>query len=335
MERGRISVIGIDGSGKSSTTLKAIYSLSHYILICRIGRSPFSIWKGDISRCLPKMANFFESLFKTVDATKKRQWIGLTRLLFVFFQGWLEPHMINKYCPELVMATRCMIIDSAIYSDFYYLWICRRMTIESKLRFAQQYSRLPFRDLYFFLDTPIETAMERIYKRISGDHPKITYGRDYWLHLHEHEGALGELDQKFRKTLKVAQEIKAFKIVEIETAKHSEEQVSNPLELTPVKEVTKKSETRTGNSPAMGVTKDPAPIPSYNLIAQRNIFNPERKDFPVTGSGTSTKPVARPQVVLYGVTIAGDYQSASVVNPGRPLKKGEREQMTIRPGERI
>jgi thymidylate kinase len=41
------------------------------------------------------------------------------------------------------------------------------MTIESKLRFAQQYSRLPFRDLYFFLDTPVETAMERIYKRIS------------------------------------------------------------------------------------------------------------------------------------------------------------------------
>ena len=134
--------------------------------------------------------------------------------------------MVKKYRPGLVMTTRCMIIDSAIYSDFYYPWISRRMTIESKLRFAQQYSRLPFRDLYFFLDTPIETAMERIYKRISDDHPKITYGRDYWLHLHEHEGALGELDQKFRKTLKVAQEIKAFKIVEIETAKHNEEQVS-------------------------------------------------------------------------------------------------------------
>jgi hypothetical protein len=115
----------------------------------------------------------------------------------------------------------------------------------------------------------------------------------------------------------------------------SYEVLTSPLELTPVKEVTKKSETRTGNSPATGVTKESAPIPSYNLIAQRNIFNPERKDFPVTGSGTSTKPVARPQVVLYGVTIAGDYQSASVVNPGRPLKKGEREQMTIRPGERI
>jgi thymidylate kinase len=160
MERRRISIIGIDGSGKSTTTLRAIYSLSHHIPICRTGRNPFFIWRENISRCLPKISNFFEGLFKKIDATKKRQWIGLTRLLFVSFQGWLEPHMIKKYRPELVMGTRCMIIDSAIYSDFYYPWISPRMTIESKLRFVQLYSRLAFRDLYFFLDTPIETAME-------------------------------------------------------------------------------------------------------------------------------------------------------------------------------
>jgi thymidylate kinase len=227
MEPVRISVIGIDGSGKSSTTLKAIYSLSHHIPICKTGRNPFSIWAGNISPCLPKTAIFFESLFKRIDATKRRQWIGLTRLLFVFFQGWLEPYMINKYRPGLVMTTRCMIIDSAIYGDFYYPWISQRIAIESKVRLAQQYSRLPFRDLYFFLDTPIETAMERIYKRISDGHPEITYGRDYWLHLHEHEESLRELDRKFRGTLIIAQRMAPFKVVEIDTTKYGEEEVSN------------------------------------------------------------------------------------------------------------
>ncbi len=110
--------------------------------------------------------------------------------------------------------------------NFYYPWISRRMAIESKLRFAQLYSRLPFRDLYFFLGTPIETAMERIYRRISDDHPEITYGRDYWLHLHEHEESLRALDQKFRMTLQVAQLYTSFKIIEIDTAKQNEEQVS-------------------------------------------------------------------------------------------------------------
>jgi thymidylate kinase len=223
----RISVIGIDGSGKSSTTLKAIYSLSQHLPICKTGRNPLSIWKGNISPCLPKTANFFERLFKRIDATKERQWIGLTRLLFVFFQGWLEPYMIKKYRPELVMTTRCMIIDSVIYGDFYYPWISRRVAIETKLRLAQQYSRLPFRDLYFFLNTPIDAAMERIYKRISDDHPEITYGRDYWLHLHEHEESLRELDRKFKETLMIAQERVPSKIVEIDTSKHGEEEVAN------------------------------------------------------------------------------------------------------------
>jgi thymidylate kinase len=222
----RISIIGIDGSGKSTTTLRAIRSLSSQFQICKPGRGPFFVWRGHISYCLPKVARFFEDLFKKVDATKKRQLIGMTRLLFVLFQGWLEPFMIKRYQPELVMTTRCMIIDSAIYSDFYYPQISQKMAIEGKLRLTQKYSRLPFRDLYFFLDTPIKIAMERIYKRISEDHPEITYGRDYWLHLHEHEGSLQLLDQKFRKTLQVARKMASFRIVEIEAAKYPEEEVS-------------------------------------------------------------------------------------------------------------
>ena len=226
MELFRISIIGIDGSGKSSTALRAIHSLSYQFPICKTGRNPFSVWKGDISYCLPGVANFFEGLFKRVDVHKKRQWIGLTRLLFVFFQGWLEPYMIKKYHPDLVMTTRCMIIDSAIYGDFYYPSLSRKMGIADKLKLTRQYSRLPFRNLYFFLRTPVHTAMERIHRRISEDHPEVTYGRDYWLHLHENEESLQLLDQKFRDTLQVAQSMAPFKIAEIDTVTRNEEEVA-------------------------------------------------------------------------------------------------------------
>ncbi len=222
----KISIIGIDGSGKSSTTLRAIHSLSHQFPICKTGRNPFSIWDENISYCLPKTAKFFEDLFKRVDATKKRQWIGMTRILFVLFQGWLEPYMIKRYHPAAVMTTRCMIIDSAIYSDFYYPWISRKMSVDGKLRLVRQCSRLPFRDLYFFLATPIQMAMERIYRRISQDHPEIAYGRDYWLHLHEHEASLQTLDRKFREALQVAQTMAPIRIFEIDTRRHDEEEVA-------------------------------------------------------------------------------------------------------------
>jgi thymidylate kinase len=222
----RISIIGIDGSGKSSTTLRAIHSLNHQFSICKTGRNPIHASKGEISYCLPKAAKFVEDLFKRVDSTKKRGWIGLSRLLFVFFQGWLEPYMNKRYHPDLILTTRCMIIDSVVYCDFYYPFLSRKLTIPGKLKLAQQTSRLPFRDLYFYLDTPIETAMARIHKRISDDHPEITYGRDYWLHLHEHEDSLKLLDLKFRETLKVAQDRNRFEIIEIDTAIRDEEEVA-------------------------------------------------------------------------------------------------------------
>jgi thymidylate kinase len=164
-----------------------------------------------------------------VDATKRREWIGLTRVAFVLFQGWLEPYMIRKYHPDVVMTTRCMVIDSAIYSDFYYPSLSRRMTIEGKLKLARKLSRLPFRDLYFLLDTPIPTALARIHKRISADHPEMSYGRDYWLHLHENETSLQQLDQKFKEVLRVARRTADFRTIDIDTVKRNEEKVAESI----------------------------------------------------------------------------------------------------------
>jgi hypothetical protein len=111
--------------------------------------------------------------------------------------------------------------------------------------------------------------------------------------------------------------------------------LTRPLGRIPDKGAANRSETKADSLPGAAVAKEPGPIVSYTSIAEKNIFNPERKDFPVTASGAGMKPAVRPQVILYGVTLAGDYQSASVVNPGRPLKKGERELMTVRIGDRV
>jgi len=114
---------------------------------------------------------------------------------------------------------------------------------------------------------------------------------------------------------------------------------TQPIELAPEKSTTKKSEIKSENKSevpaAIGTQKDPFSLKSYISISEKNIFSPERKDFPIQPSPEMKKPMVRPQIVLYGLTIFGDYQSASVVNPGRPLRKGERETLTIRIGEKI
>ncbi len=111
-----------------------------------------------------------------------------------------------------------------------------------------------------------------------------------------------------------------------------------PIEVLPEKETTKKSGTKIEGSQLVGGQKEPTTPESYILIAEKNIFNPERKDFPIITSPIAElpkKPLVRPKIILYGVTFAGDYQSASIANLNRPVQKGEREIMTLKLGDRI
>jgi len=124
-------------------------------------------------------------------------------------------------------------------------------------------------------------------------------------------------------------------IIVLFLAIESYDALTHPLNLMPDKAAAKKSGTRTENSSATGVVTKPTFAVSYNLIAEKNIFSPERKDFQGTGPGSSSKSLIRPEVILYGITIAGDYRSASMISPGRSLKRGERDMMTLRLGERI
>jgi len=98
--------------------------------------------------------------------------------------------------------------------------------------------------------------------------------------------------------------------------------------------IEKRSEGKSKPPQTIATQKDIDSLRSPGLIAEKNIFSPERKNFPVTSSEQSRQMV-RPQVVLYGVTIAGDYQAASITSPGRPLRKGERETLILKVGEKM
>lgn len=112
---------------------------------------------------------------------------------------------------------------------------------------------------------------------------------------------------------------------------------THSVEVVPDKETMKKSEAKVNTPPVTPAAQEPSATKPDISIAEKNIFNPERKDFPIVapGSVTSMKPMARPQIILYGITLTKDYQSVSIVQPGRPLRKGERELMTLKVGERI
>lgn len=100
-----------------------------------------------------------------------------------------------------------------------------------------------------------------------------------------------------------------------------------------------KKETKAeGNASGTEVKKSSKDLP-YTVIAEKNIFSPERKEFPLitqpASMGEIKKPTVRPQLVLYGVTITGDYQSATLSNPGGGQRRGEKEIVTLKAGEKL
>jgi hypothetical protein len=109
---------------------------------------------------------------------------------------------------------------------------------------------------------------------------------------------------------------------------------TRPIEIAPEKRVVKKLGATTESPSAVGVQKETKRMDSHISISEKNIFNPERKEFPIQ-SGPGKKPNVRPQIVLYGVTVMGDYQSATIVDPTRAHRKGEREMLTLMKGEQI
>ena len=106
------------------------------------------------------------------------------------------------------------------------------------------------------------------------------------------------------------------------------------VEITPERSTVRKQEAKIENPPAgrpqkaAGMTQ-----PDAATIAVKNIFSPDRKDFPVQSS--ETRKIVRPQIILYGTTIGDEYQFASIVNSGRSLLRGERETMSLKVGDKV
>lgn len=111
---------------------------------------------------------------------------------------------------------------------------------------------------------------------------------------------------------------------------------SSPRAMTPKRDTGKKGETKPDSPTPAVALKETAPREAFNTIAEMNVFNPDRKEFSTAeAAAAAAKPLARPQISLYGVVIAEDYQFASIINPGRPLHKGERETKTIKIGDLV
>jgi len=86
---------------------------------------------------------------------------------------------------------------------------------------------------------------------------------------------------------------------------------------------------------AGGKKEPPAPA-QFRPISDKNIFSPDRKEFPIPMiTEAAKKPSVRPNITLFGVAIGEEFHSALVTNPTRRADRGDRETMTVKEGDKI
>lgn len=85
-----------------------------------------------------------------------------------------------------------------------------------------------------------------------------------------------------------------------------------------------------------GAKKEPPAPAQFRPISDKNIFSPDRKEFPIPAIvEAAKKPSVRPNISLFGVAIGEEFHSALVTNPTRRADRGERETVTVKVGDKL
>ncbi len=104
-----------------------------------------------------------------------------------------------------------------------------------------------------------------------------------------------------------------------------------------VKEESKRSDSKGETLPPLSTLNiRKADASSLTIIAEKNIFHPERREFvSLNPEQPKATPMNRPQLQLQGVLITDEVQKASLILQGKSLAKGEKATKTLNLGDQI
>ncbi|VVB82399.1 Thymidylate kinase [uncultured archaeon] len=199
MEHLDVTLIGIDGSGKSTIISDLVDSFSKDYVVAHSGRPAYvsgpnierkNIYKRSI-KLINKGHNFADSL-------NSRIGVAMANALDVL--EWKRRHegIIEEYNPKIIFAGRHRAIDSVVYSS-YYLPFTNFISDKNKFGIIESLTGKVNSDLLFYLQLSPETAMARIDKRTEKE--KLTSDKPKGKHMHENLRDLTKLRNKFEKIL--------------------------------------------------------------------------------------------------------------------------------------
>jgi len=223
----KISITGIDGAGKSTVTGLAASELGLDQAVARISRPAYSIVDGHKKDRYQRLLRTIDRLHGIADRTENPRYVLCANALNVVLQGRVvEPGLIRKIQPDIVIGSRDYLIDPSVYAIFYSKSL-RRKNMDERISIMQQISGMDFRDIIFLLTVPPDEAVARIEKRIELEKKDpMRPEREKWRHMHEQPEYLEMLQYEYKDALGVVRRRSDAKIFELDTSKLGQEEVT-------------------------------------------------------------------------------------------------------------
>lgn len=216
----RVVVTGIDGAGKSTIVGIIAEQMCREYRVVKPGpsRPVYTIVDGEKQYHYRWIIGLIDRLHGLADKTKKPEFIGAVNAINVILNGRvIEPSLVRRFQPELVLGARDFYIDPAVYSVVYQ----RRLASEpmkKRMDFLKTITGAPFRDVVFFLTVPPEEAVARIERRIAKERQDSGASeREKWRHMHEDPVTLARLQSEYYDALGELQNRSPVQIYEIDT----------------------------------------------------------------------------------------------------------------------
>ena len=209
------SLSGPDGSGKDTAVLGVLdllfQTFEEDLRIVRLDRPPMYIWQDkDGNRMTRKLFvpffRFINHVHKVGDRDANIRLVQAANTANVMMQGWVVRRISNdSFKPDLYLSGRNYFTDPTAYAQFYAPELTA-LTIEERLRFMKQISRLPDYDQIYFMQIDPLTAYKRIEGRIAEERVKPT-GQPLWQHRHETVQGLTLLSEAFQEIPLVVEKV--------------------------------------------------------------------------------------------------------------------------------
>lgn len=226
----RVSITGIDGSGKTSAIDTVAIELGQRERVSRIFRPAYSIVEGERKFHFQRLLKLVDKLHSAADEKADRRLVMATNAFHVILQGRvIEPTIREQIKPTLVMGARDFHIDPAVYAVFYSPSL-RRKSMKDRFKRLQRLTGQEYRDVIFFLTVPPDTAIERIGRRIQNDAQSEERLHGKWRHMHEEPEHLERLQNEYYRALDVvSKQSPRTKIIEIDTSAYPQEEIARSI----------------------------------------------------------------------------------------------------------